>query len=85
MTTRPCIVTDHRHHDTRAPSLVDDILEVVWVRKLLPTAATAVFVVGLVEDNRSAIRYLVFCNKAGNVRDIAGSRVLVRDDSEKRE
>lgn len=61
------IIVDQRHDDTSIASLVLDVLHVAPVGEVHTTASTGVFILGLVEDDRSAVGNLGFGN---SLRDV---------------
>lgn len=75
---RRSIIADHRHNNTCIPSLIDNILKVIGIRRFPATAEFRVFVLWLVENYRAAIGNLSLrdsgsdmCNIASKVSDLA--------------
>lgn len=56
------VVVHERHHNTCVPSLVLDVLHVDWVWECDISNGPRVFVLGLIEDDRAAIRDLSVSN-----------------------
>lgn len=65
------IVVDQRDHDTGITSLVFNVLHVHRVGKLDTAAATSVLILGLIQDNRTAIGNLILGNGCSDVRNVA--------------
>lgn len=73
VSTSRCVVAEHRYDDASLASLVNNILEVVRVRELFAVDGPSVLVLGLVEDDGSAVGNLGFGNRGGNVGNVANS------------
>lgn len=65
------VIADHGHNNTSILSLIDNILNVIGIRRVPSTAESRVFVLWLVEDYRAAIGNLGLRNGSSNMRNIA--------------
>lgn len=65
------IVIDQRYHDTGITSLVFNVLHVHRVGELDTAAATSVLILGLIQDNWTAIGNLVLGNRCSDMRNVA--------------
>jgi hypothetical protein len=65
------VIIDHRNYDLGVPCAVDYILHICPV-KTLSTTEGSIFILRLIHDNRSAVRYLRFSYNRRNACSIAG-------------
>lgn len=70
VSVRMGIIVDQRHNNTSIASLVLDILHIVTIGEIHSAASTGVFVLGLVEDDRTAVGDLVFGDGLRDVSDV---------------
>lgn len=70
---RRSIIAYQRNDNSGIVSLIDHVLEVVWVREIYTAASSSILVFRLVEYHRAAICYLSVGNGARNIGDVAAS------------
>ena len=75
MTIGAGIIVDHRHNDASLPSLIDHILHILAIWVLHAAAPLGILILGLIQDDWSAICDLSCSNGARNIVNVAVSDV----------